>query len=315
MKKKIVILCSFLLLGLTAEAGNRLVKKKEMALASSPKYPKLVERFPYLEDLNFYTITYLSDSLKVNGFLITPKAEEVFPVVIYNRGGNRDYGVYNFKKLVQSGLAELAAQGYCVALSHYRGNGGSEGTEEFGGKDVNDVLELITALGEEEKADTATLGMYGWSRGGMMTYRALAKNHKINAVVIGGGVTNLYTSLQMRPGFEEEVYLPLIPNYTENKDTELKKRSAVYWVDQLPKTTPILLLHGGADGNVSPSQPLELAAKLVEHQIPYRLIIYEGENHSISNKRAEVQHEVSDWFNRFLVNKEPVPTTEFIINN
>jgi dipeptidyl aminopeptidase/acylaminoacyl peptidase len=35
------------------------------------------------------------------------------------------------------------------------------------------------------------LVMFGWSRGGLMTYITLTKTERINAAVIGGGVTDL----------------------------------------------------------------------------------------------------------------------------
>jgi len=70
-----------------------------------------------------------------------PKETGNYPCVIYNRGGNRDFGGL----LVAHGaitLGKLAKEGYVVIASQYRGNGGSEGQEEFGGKDVNDLFIL-----------------------------------------------------------------------------------------------------------------------------------------------------------------------------
>ena len=37
----------------------------------------------------------------------------------------------------------MSSWDYVVVGSHYRGNKGSEGKEEFGGSDVNDVINLI----------------------------------------------------------------------------------------------------------------------------------------------------------------------------
>ena len=40
-----------------------------------------------------YKIKYLSDGLKVVGFVVKPKKGGLkFPVIIYNRGGNREFG-------------------------------------------------------------------------------------------------------------------------------------------------------------------------------------------------------------------------------
>lgn len=315
MKIYILLLSSFVLFKASVTGQDLLLKKELISLEASPKYSAICERFPYVENLNFYEITYLSDSLKVNGHLITPKKEGVYPGIVYNRGGNRDFGMNNTMKLIGTGLAELASEGYVIALSQYRGNGGSEGTEEFGGADVDDVLNLIDVMAEMPEVDTSRLGMYGWSRGGMMTYRALVATNQIKAVIVGGGCSDLTQLLEFRPEFEEGVYEELIPNYTQNKTEELDKRSAIKWVDKFPSNVPILLLHGGSDGNVSPKQALELSIEFNEYRIPHKLIIYEGDNHGIVNHRDEVMTEVKSWFKRYLVDGEDLPDMKYRVSN
>ena len=39
-------------------------------------------------------IAYLSDQLKVKGFLLEPKKEGKYPCLIVNRGGNRDFSIW-----------------------------------------------------------------------------------------------------------------------------------------------------------------------------------------------------------------------------
>ncbi|MBK7189014.1 MAG: hypothetical protein IPH86_10140 [bacterium] len=55
-------------------------------------------------------ITYLSDGLRVRGYLVEPAAGDSLPAVIFNRGGNRNYGaisdtfaVLNLGALAQAG--------------------------------------------------------------------------------------------------------------------------------------------------------------------------------------------------------------------
>ncbi len=69
---------------------------------------------------------------------------------------------------------------------------GGEGREEFGGADVDDVLNLIPLLGSFPQADTSRIGMYGRSRGGMMTYIALTKTDRIAAAIVDAGEANLF---------------------------------------------------------------------------------------------------------------------------
>src|SRR5687767_12287583 len=45
-----------------------------------------------LKAIELKAITYLSDGLKVKGYLAIPVKGEKLPCVIYNRGGNREFG-------------------------------------------------------------------------------------------------------------------------------------------------------------------------------------------------------------------------------
>jgi len=102
-----------------------------------------------------------------------------------------------------------------------------------------------------------------------------------------------------------------MPDYENNKEEELKKRSAVYFADQFPKDVPILMLHGNADWRVKSTESLRLALEFEKHRIPYRLKIFEGAGHGIREFREEKDQEVVDWFTRFLKNDEAIPSMAF----
>jgi dipeptidyl aminopeptidase/acylaminoacyl peptidase len=299
------------------QSENLLLEKKLISDYSKfPVYKHLVEdgqwkeAYSYLEDIEMYAITYLSEGLKVKGLLVKPKGKEKLPAIIYNRGGNREFG----QLVISTGLltlGEIAKEGYVVIASQYRGVVGGEGQEQFGGDDINDVLALIDVLAEIEEADTQRIGMLGWSRGGMMTYLALAKSDKIKAAAVGGAVSDLEAMVQDRPDFEEHVLGELIPQYKENRATELARRSALQWADQLNAKTPILILHGTSDWRVKPEQSLKMAMELNRLRRPYRLIMFEGGDHGISEHRDERTAQVLSWFNRYLKNDEKLPDMEF----
>ncbi|PWI31620.1 peptidase [Flavobacteriaceae bacterium LYZ1037] len=313
----------FILIGTFIQAqNNHLLLEKNLItnIEDTPIYNYLTEdiagtrhwkeSFKYMDSIKIYAISYLSDGLKVNGFLVMPKQTGTYPCIIYNRGGNRDFGAL---KIAQAAifLGEVAKEGYVVIASQYRGNAGSEGQEEFGGKDVNDVTILPEVLEEIEEADTQRIGMYGWSRGGMMTYIALTKMNNIKAAVVGGAVSDSFSTIKDRPGMETGVLAELIPDYEENKDIELNKRSAVKWADTFSKHVPILMLHGNADWRVKPEQSLNLALEFEKYRIPYRLIIFEGGDHGITEYRQEVKNQVINWFDRYLKHNEPLPNMEY----
>lgn len=300
---------------------NKLLLKKELFSDYSklPFYSKITEdqngfqkwkkEYQYLDSIAIFKIQYLSDGLKVNGLMIQPKSAKKVPCIIFNRGGNRDFGNLTLNTALR--LGKLASEGYVVIASQYRGNGGSEGQEEFGGKDINDVITLIDVLKEVDIADTEKIGMYGWSRGGMMTYIALTKTNKIKAAVVGGAPSSQYESIKDRPGMEEQVLAELIPNYEKNKEIELDKRSPVKWANQFSKKVPILILHGTSDWRVKPQQSLNMAQEFTKYRIPYRLIMFEGGDHGILEFKDEVEDNVVNWFNRYLKKEEPLPNMEY----
>lgn len=269
--------------------------------------------YSFLEKVDMYEITYLSDGLKIQSFAAMPKQEGVYPVIIYNRGGNRDFGALQLlqgkaKVPVSYFFSKMANEGFVVIGCNYRGCGKSEGNDEFGGKDVNDVLNLIQVVKEIPEADATNIGMYGWSRGGMMTYLTLPHTNEIKAAVVGGAPAD--KTIIDRPNMETNVYAELIPNYWDNKNEELKKRSAIFFADKLPKDVPLLILHGNADWRVKSIHSLKLAIELDKHRIPYRLKIFEGGDHGLREFSDERDQDVLNWFNRYLKNNEAIPNME-----
>jgi dipeptidyl aminopeptidase/acylaminoacyl peptidase len=262
-----------------------------------------------LDRIDIKAITYLSDGLKVKGYLVVPKKGDRFPCVIYNRGGNRDFGALSDVGAAAL-LGRVASWGYVVVASQYRGNAGGEGQEEFGGKDVNDVLSLLPLLKSLPQADVTRVGMYGWSRGGMMTYLALARTDRIAAAVVGAGAADAFEGIKGRPEMEKQVFAELIPNYATDKEAALAARSAVRWPEKLHKITPILLLHGSADWRVPPTQALTMASKLYESKHPFRFVFFEGGDHGLSEHREEVDRLIREWLNIYVRDKKPWPSLE-----
>ena len=88
-------------------------------------------------------ITYLSEGLKVKGYIAYPKdTTKKYPCIIWCRGGIGNNGAID--TFTARGIfGQLASWGYCVFASQYRGNAGGEGYDEVGGNDVNDILNLI----------------------------------------------------------------------------------------------------------------------------------------------------------------------------
>jgi dipeptidyl aminopeptidase/acylaminoacyl peptidase len=302
MTRKTIILVFILVQ--SALYGQTLLSKKLIDIKTNDywttvsKNDTLLNEYSFLDSLNFYAINYLSDTLKINGFLIEPKNGNKLPTIIFNRGGNREFGALTIGLLIEW-VAPIAKEGYIIVASQYRGNSGSEGKDEFGGQDVNDVLNLIPIIDNMPRADTTRIGMYGWSRGGIMTYLALTKTNRIKAAIIGGAPTDLLTLLDKRPEMEK-VYNELIPGYLTNKTTELKNRSAIYWTDKLCRTTSYFILHGKNDSRVDYSQATNIVSKLKMENIKVENVFYDNADHIINEYRADKDAKILSWLKQNL---------------
>ena len=269
----------------------------------------LKPKYNYVNKVTLEELFYESDGLKVKAYLASPKkiVEGGNPVVIYNRGGNREFGSLNEYKMIFI-LARVASWGYTVVASQYRGTDGGEGMEEFGGSDVNDILNLFPLIEDLPNTNATKIGMYGWSRGGMMTYLTLMKTDRIKAAVVGGALSDLQLMDDSRGGeMGEYVFSELIPGYATDKERVIRERSAVYHADKLCKTTPILLLHGTADWRVVPESSLKMALAMQKEKVPYRLVMFEGGDHGLNEYEEEVDKMVKNWFHKYLVQEASLP--------
>ncbi len=264
--------------------------------------------FSYIKNLKIEDITYISDNLKVKGFLVSPKKKGNYPCIIYNRGGNREFGALTPERVIRF-LALVASWGHVVAASQYRGNLGGEGREQFGGDDINDVLNLIPLLEAHPYADHERIGMMGGSRGGMMTYKALTLTDRIKAASIRCGVTDLILWTEDRKDMDE-VYSDLIPEFNPDDRMTLKSRSPIYWADKMCPTTPILIMHGTSDWRVNPLSSIKMAERLMELKHPYRLVMLEGSDHSLSEHINERNRLIKEWMDRFVRDGAPLPNLE-----
>ena len=223
-------------------------------------------------------IQYGSDGLKVVGFLVKPRDPQGkrYPVIIYNRGGLQDIGKIDAPNILD--FYELAANGFVVVASQYRGNDGGEGLE-----------------------DPKNIFFYGVSRGGMMTFLALARGAAVNAAAVVGGIYDLQGLMeptkQRMPGVADRV-MKLIPDYSSRGAAALAERSAMQWPEKV--TVPLLMIHGADDEEVPVSQALAFAAKLSSLRKEYELIVYAKEIHEALNNRRDRDARIVAWFRRYL---------------
>lgn len=270
-------------------ARNALMRGTTQAM-----YDTSVASFRALKGVTVSAIRYLSDGLIVTGMEVLPDdlaPGEKIPLLIYNRGGSGDYGMLSAGQ-ANALMAPFVRQLRLGALaSNYRGNGDSEGREEWGGGDVNDVLNLIALGQQQEWWDGKNIFMLGWSRGGMMTYLAIKHGAPLTAAAVGAGVTDL---LADGPEDMERVYHRYLPGYPANREALFRERSAVYWPEKLD--VPLLMLHGDADDRVYVAEARDLAGKLQALGKEVRYIEYPGGDHALRREWKDWTARVAEWF-------------------
>lgn len=257
-----------------------------------------------LEAVSFYEITYLSEGLKIRGFLALPPAvEPKMPAVIFNRGGSGQRGALDAVSASQM-LCLYASWGYVAVASNYRGTGGSEGQEEWGAGDVDDALNLLPLLRSFEYVDAERIGLIGGSRGGMMALKMLTRTDDFRAAVTFGAPTAIY-------GLPSSAYIyKTMSKYLppdSNIDEAAKQRSATEWTDKISKNTPLLVLHGTGDRRVGPEHALLFGLQLQKALVPYRLVMYENADHVLAGRRKESNLEIRNWIDMYVRDKAPLP--------
>jgi dipeptidyl aminopeptidase/acylaminoacyl peptidase len=258
----------------------------------------LRKEYQYVDSLNFYGFNYKSfDNLKIRGFLVEPKKKGIYPVLIYNRGGNGDFGTVPFRYLAQF-LGKIADKGYVIIGSQLRGNKASEGFDEFGGKDVNDVLSLLEIIDQLPNVDKDRVGVFGWSRGVMTNFLMLKKTNRIKTNIAIAGQADLRDNkrLDMFGVFRQR-----IPNYAKDSIAALKTRSSLLAIDSIQnKQLTNFIIQGNKDERVPIDNAFKFYSKLNSSSFTTRLLVYENENHSLENVRGNLLDEIEDWLRRYL---------------
>ena len=247
-----------------------------------------------LNDTIVKKITYTSDGYKVNGYFAHPVNTGIkYPLLIWNRGGSKKDGMID-KFLARGIFGEMASWGYVVLASQYRKE------DEFGGKDVNDILNLFPIAEEISFCDKNKIGMEGWSRGGMMAYRILSMTDKIKCAVIISGLADLFRSEKNNEDLAE-IYFKLFGTEDEGEYINRKKiRSAVHFADKINKDTKLLLIHGTADDKVSHEDSEDMYELLKKSGVHCELKLIDNGDHYLKSHREEVAKLRKEWFDRYL---------------
>lgn len=236
-------------------------------------------------------IAYRSSGLRVTGYLLHPAAPGPHPVLIWLRGGNREFG--KIEQLTLLNLQYLADAGFIVLAPQYRGVDGGEGADEFGGADVDDVMALLPLARSLPHADAARLYLLGGSRGAMQGTIAIRRGLPVRAAAYRGGVFDLKASLAARPELEPG-WKQMMPDLAADRDQALARRSAVAWAGEL--RVPTLQLHGRLDWRAPLSGAQAFDTLLDRAGVQRKMVVYERDEHQLALHRPQWLAEAVSWF-------------------
>ncbi len=295
-----VVFIFFLMLSISVHAEKELADPLLMQAGFAPANSdgRIVEsslkniRSPYKAKVECYEITYMSDNLEIEGYIVLPlERPEKLPVIIYNRGGGplSTIGGSQLKYLYY-----IASKGYAVFASDYRG----KQHDRFGGEDVNDVLNMVTLAKSLPFVKENKIGMLGYSRGGMMTLRAISTGLEITAACTVGAITDLTKTYNQSGWLKKKLTKYVIKGDPASAKEEYALRSAVKWPEKLD--VPLLLLHGSKDRKISVSQSRVLYERLDSLDKKSKLIVFPEGNHDLSSHIRERDEVILEWFDKYL---------------
>jgi dipeptidyl aminopeptidase/acylaminoacyl peptidase len=261
------------------------------------------EDFAQFSAVQMHELTYWSEGLRIKAYLGLPLAtEEKMPALIFNAGGTGERGALSTMTAAAT-VGLYASWGYVTLASQYRGRGGSEGKEEWGAGDVDDVMNALTLLQSFNYVDTSRIGIIGGSRGGMMALQMLTRTDIFKAAVTFGAPTYFL-------GLPKDAYImSLAEKFLPEpfSEEELRKRSVAFFTEQFCKTTPLLVLHGSGDRRVEADHAYRLGDGLQKSLHPYKLIIYDNADHVLAGRREESNADMRSWINLYVRDRATLP--------
>ena len=230
------------------------------------------------------------DGLSEQGYVTYPPGKDNtknLPMVVFVHGG--PYGIrdgWEYDPYVQA----MATRGYAVLQVNYRGSGGygfdfeKAGWHQWGGKMQDDVTDATNWAIAQGIADKSRICIYGGSYGGYAALEGAVSVPDLYKCAIGYvGVYNLPEMLS-RKDSAQTLYSERYWQRTVGTDeTTLAQHSPVYQLDNLKAR--VMLVVGGRDTIVLPSQGQEMHMAMLKRRIPHEWMYKPDEWHGFYDEK------------------------------
>ncbi|MBQ9902558.1 MAG: prolyl oligopeptidase family serine peptidase [Clostridia bacterium] len=241
-----------------------------------------------------YRFIFLSDKVnqyKIKGFISIPvscmETRTPCKCLVYCRGGNSELG--EFKK--DDTAMRSAFTNRIVIGCEHRGGNGTEGTDEFGGDDLNDVIRLIDFCDTMfEFADMDDLCVEGESRGGLMAYMTARRDNRVKKIIVCSGISDLFAAFDERQDKMPEVLIRCIGGTPQELPEEYEKRSAVCWADEIK--IPVLIFHSKGDKQANFETQAQTIYDKLKDSTDCTFITHDDDLHGFHNEDIPI---MADW--------------------
>jgi len=226
------------------------------------------------------------DGLFVEAILAVPEGFDptsTYPVVVYNHGNWQEARRFTF---CRTGIYEAFTRaGYVVVGPQYRGVHHGEGVDEWGGSDVGDVV-AAARIARSLSFTSDRLFFYGASRGGMMTYQALAAGVEPTGAIADCAPVDI--------ALDDNHVLQHLGLEGDALAAAIETRSAARWPERLT-TTPLLVTHGARDAGVPVASVQAFAGALASEGASVDLWVFPEAGHCGENYPDDYIGRVQAW--------------------
>jgi dipeptidyl aminopeptidase/acylaminoacyl peptidase len=294
------------------DADDRTGRSRGGAQGSATALVPVPKEFPAAQLVEPQPVIFpAADGMAIHGQLFLPRdiaPGERRPAVLFFHGGSRRQmllswhylGYYHDTYAINQ---YLASRGYVVMSVNYRSgtgygldfreapNYGATGASEF-----NDVLGAGLYLKTRADVDPERIGVYGGSYGGYLTAHALARaSHLFAAGVDIHGVHDWNAGIRN-----------FFPDYDPGPEIERRNFEASPLAFVSGWRSPVLLIHGDDDRNVSFSETVTLVEALRKQGVTFEQLILPDEIHGFLRDETWVKvfGAVADFLDRYLKAKK-----------
>jgi alpha/beta superfamily hydrolase len=193
--------------------------------------------------------------------------------MVYCRGGIRSVGTVRKDWMEDFQRLELT-----TIAPAYRAAEGSEGWDEFGGREVEDALAAYRLLGSFPWLRSRPRVLMGFSRGSITATQAALRLPTVDALVLWGGVSDLLATYAERADLRSTLRRAV--RATPSRQPDLYRRRSPLYLSH-PLRCPILVIHGTADAQVDFHHATQMTRSLERSGQRVVTHFYQGMGHHL----------------------------------